>query len=89
MTVTLIRSSSRCRITVKEFANSGALFVGHDGEIKIDAIDSVERNDRIRDSILDFVAQRTASNRERNLNRHDGAIDRNTADHSEVNDASV
>ena len=74
---------------MKKFANRGTFFIGHDGEIKIDTIDSVESNDCVRNAILDFIAQRTSGDGQRDLHRYHWSVDRNTADHPEIDDAPV
>ena len=87
--MTLMRARGRRWITMKKFANGSALFVGHDGEVKIDTIDSIESHNCVSDAILDFVAQRTTGNSQGDLNSHDWTVDGYSANHPEVDDAPV
>lgn len=87
MAVSLLLSCGSSRVSVKNLAEGGPLFIGHDRELESNSGDAGQRRNCAVDTLLNFVAQWASSDGEGNKDVCGTIVAKFcTLKHSEVND---
>jgi hypothetical protein len=85
--MSLLLSCGSSRASMKDFPKGGSLLIGHDCELESNSGDTGQRLHCAVDTLLDFVAQWAASDREGNKDVRGAIVAKfGTLQHSEVND---
>lgn len=85
--MSLLLSCGASWASMKNFPKGGSLLIGHDRELESNSGDTGQCRNCTVDTLLNFVAQRATSDRERNKNVCGAVVAKfGTLQHSEVND---